>query len=221
MPSNTDKGYRGAPMEGRTARWYASNTGRDRARIEEQAGEVLAYAPERGDVLEIAPGPGYLSIALARTGRYAVTGVDISATFVQIATERAAAEGVDVDFRQGNASELPYGDDSFDFIVCCAAFKNFSQPARAVAEMRRVLRPGGRALIIDLRPDVTREAVDADVARMRMGAVNRVVTRFVLGRWLARRAHTRGEFAAYATAAGFAAHEVHETPMSLEIVLDK
>jgi hypothetical protein len=87
--------------------------------------------------------------------------------------------------------------------------------------MRRVLRTGGRALIIDLRPDVSQEAIGADVARMRMNAVNRVITRFVLGRWLARRAHTRSEFAAYATAAGFAGHEVHETPLALEIVLEK
>lgn len=221
MPANTDKGYRGAPMEGRTARWYAANTGRDRARIEEQARDVLAYAPEHGDVLEIAPGPGFLSIELAKTGRYTVTGLDISATFVRIATERAAAEHADVTFREGNAADLPFDDDSFDFLVCCAAFKNFSTPARAVAEMRRVLRPGGRALIVDLRPDVTREAVDADVARMRTGAVNRLVIRFVLGRWLSRRAHTRTEFAAYATAAGFPAPEIHETPMALEVVLTK
>jgi len=207
-------------MEGAGARWYARNTG-SRARIAEQAEEVLAYAPEEGDVLEIAPGPGYLSVELARTGRFAVTAVDISATFVRIAREQAAAAGVDVDVRQGNASDLPFGDATFDFTVCCAAFKNFSDPAGAIAEMHRVLRPGGRALIVDLRPDVTRDAVAADVARMRMGAVNRVITRYVLGSWLARRAHPKGDFVVYARQAGFASWELNETPMSLEVVLHK
>ena len=117
--------------------------------------------------------------------------------------------------RHGDAADLPFYDDSFDFVVCCAAFKNFSRPARAVAEMRRVLRPGGRALIVDLRPDVTRAAVRADVAAMGLGPLNRAVTRFVLARWLPRRAHTRAEFAAYARAAGFTACEIAETPLSL------
>lgn len=221
MGARTDKGYRGAPMEGRTARWYAANTGRDRRRIAEQAAEVLAYAPESGDLLEIAPGPGYLSVELARTGRYAVSAVDISETFVRIAREQAADAGVEVAVRQGNASALPYDDASFDFTVCCAAFKNFSDPAGAVSEMHRVLRPGGRALIVDLRPDVTRDAVATDVARMRTSAVNRVITRFVLGTWLVRHAHSRGDFDGYARRAGFAGWEIGETPMSLEVVLQK
>jgi len=208
-------------MEGGVARWYAANTGRDRRRITEQADGVIAYAPDRGDVLEIAPGPGYLSIELARTGRYTVTAVDISETFVRIAREKAAEAGVDVDVRQGNASELPFDDARFDFVVCCAAFKNFADPAGAIAEMHRVLRPGGRALIQDLRPDVTREAVAADVQRMRMGAVNRVITRFVLGSWLARRAHPKDDFARYARQAGFASWEFVEAPVSLEVLLQK
>lgn len=174
-----------------------------------------------GDMLEIAPGPGYLSIELARTGRYAVTAVDISETFVRIAREQAERGGVAVDVRPGNASDLPFGDASFDFTVRCAAFKNFSDPAGAVAEMHRVLRPGGRALIMDLRPDVTRDAVATDVARMRMNAVNRVIIRYVLGSWLARRAHPRSDFAEYARRAGFAGWDVTETPMSLAVVLQR
>lgn len=221
MSPRADKGSRGAPMEGGIARWYAAGTGRDRRRIAEQAAEVLAYAPESGDVLEIAPGPGYLSVELARTGRYTVSAVDISETFVRIAREEAARAGVEVAVRHGNAADLPYDDASFDFTVCCAAFKNFSDPAGAVAEMRRVLRPGGRALIVDLRPDVTRDAVATDVARMRTSAVNRLLIRFVLGTWLARRAHSRADFEGYARRAGFAGCEINETPMSLEVALRK
>lgn len=219
MNARTGKGYRGPAMEGRGARWYAANVGRDRQRLAEQAAEVLAYAPDRGDLLEIAPGPGYLSVEMARTGRYAVTAVDISETFVQIAREQAEQAGVAVDVRLGNASDLPFDDASFDFTVCCAAFKNFSDPAGAVAEMHRVLRPGGRALIQDLRPDVTRGTVAEHVAAMPMNALNRAFTRYVLGSWLARRAHPREDFAAYARRAGFASWEVTEKPMALEVLL--
>ena len=57
-------------------------------------------------------------------------------------------------FELGNASALPLEDESVDFVVCRAAFKNFSEPVKALAEMRRVLRPGGSALLIDMRRDV-------------------------------------------------------------------
>ena len=55
---------------------------------------------------------------------------------------------------------LPFPSETFDFAVCRAAFKNFSDPVGALAEMHRVLRPGGTALIIDLRNDASDEAID-------------------------------------------------------------
>ena len=65
-----------------------------------------------------------------------------------------------VDFRQGNASHTPFADDTFDFLLCRAAFKNFSDPLGAVREMYRVLKKGGRAVIIDLRRDASRKSVN-------------------------------------------------------------
>jgi ubiquinone/menaquinone biosynthesis C-methylase UbiE len=56
--------------------------------------------------------------------------VDISKTFVEIAKRNAAAESVVVRFQAGNASALPIEDSSMDFVVCRAAFKNFSEPLR-------------------------------------------------------------------------------------------
>ena len=92
--------------------------------------------------LEVAPGPGYLAVEMARTGRVLVTGLDVSRTFVQIAEQNAREAGVSVDFRQGDAAAMPFADDSFDLVVCQAAFKNFTLPQTAIAEMHRVLRPG-------------------------------------------------------------------------------
>src|ERR1700722_19856862 len=139
------KGYRGVGMEGPIAAWYAKNTAKDLSRFTTVARAVATRVPPGGRVLEIAPGPGFCAIAIAKSGRYSVTGLDISESFVRIARENAGAAGVAVDFRHGNASAMPFPDASFDFIVCSAAFKNFSDPVGALNEIYRVLAPGGHA----------------------------------------------------------------------------
>lgn len=210
------RGYKGIGMEGAVARRYAESTGRDARRHAEQAEMVRARIPA-GRVLEVAPGPGFTSIELARDAGYAVTGLDISETFVEIAERNARDAGVSADFRLGNASAMPLPDAAFDFVFCFAAFKNFSDPVGALREMRRVLGPGGRALLVDLRPDVRQAAVADDVARMRLGRLDRVMTRFILGTMLARRAHTRAEFEGYLAQTSFGVYEIEESALSLEV----
>src|ERR1022692_2009630 len=90
--------------------------------------------------------PGYFSIELAKLGPYSIAGLDISHTFVELARKKAAKAGVHVDFRQGNASQMPFANDTFDFLLCRAAFKNFGQPVRALQEMCRVLKGGRHGL---------------------------------------------------------------------------
>src|SRR5262249_6178832 len=150
----TAKAYKGIPMEGVIAGWYARNTGRDMHRFTDAAHLVSERVRPGGDVLEVAPGPGYLAIELAKRG-YHVTTLDISRSFVRIARENAEANGVTIDVRYGNASAMPLPDASFDFVVCMAAFKNFSNPLGAINEMYRVLRPGGESAILDLRKDAS------------------------------------------------------------------
>lgn len=217
----TAKGYKGVGMEGPIARWYATATAKDDHRHQDQARMAIARAPRGAAVLEIAPGPGYTSIALARTGDYTVTGLDISSTFVEIARRNAADAGVPADFRLGNAATMPFRTGSFDFVLCCAAFKNFAEPVLALREMYRVLRPRGRALIIDLRRDVTRQAVAEDVGKMGLSTVNSAMTRFTLGSVLPRRAYTGAQFARFAAHTDFRSCEVVERPLSLEIDLFK
>jgi SAM-dependent methyltransferase len=132
LMTNTSKGYRGIGMDGAIARWYAKNMSRDLTRFRQTADAVTERAPTGSRILEVAPGPGFCAIELAKTGRYRVTGVDISETFVRIAGENAKTAGVDVDFRHGNASAMPFDDASFDVIVCSAAFKNFRDPLGAL-----------------------------------------------------------------------------------------
>ena len=125
-----------------------------------------------GAVLEVAPGPGFLAVEIARLGRFQVTGLDISHTRVEIAKENATAAGVAVDFRQGDANEMPFADRSFDLIVSQAAFKNFRRPVSALNELHRVLRTGGWAVIQDLRKEASRADIDREVDGQKVGAVN-------------------------------------------------
>src|SRR5206468_3796555 len=97
------KPYAGLQMEGPMARWYARIT-RDRKDHRTTAEAVAAQLPAGGDVLEVAPGPGYLAVELARLGNYRIAGLDISRSLVQIATENARRAGVNIDFRHGDVA---------------------------------------------------------------------------------------------------------------------
>src|SRR5262249_61918754 len=105
-------------MEGMTARWYARQRGTPSqiAVFREQAAQLTAGLPDGADVLEVAPGPGYLAIEMARRGHFRVIGLDISRTMVEIARENAAAAGVAVDFSRGDATAMQFADGSFDLI---------------------------------------------------------------------------------------------------------
>src|SRR5262245_31439968 len=113
-------------MEGFIARWYARNT-KSRGDHKESAELVAAQLAAGACVLEVAPGPGYLAIELAKLGDFHIVGLDISQSFVEIARKNAMDAGVAVTFEHGNASSMCYTADSFDFIICKAAFKNFAE----------------------------------------------------------------------------------------------
>jgi ubiquinone/menaquinone biosynthesis C-methylase UbiE len=133
-------------MEGMVAKWYAVNTGKTLDEFTKLALRIGSQLPPGSTVLEVAPGPGYFSIELAKLGPYSIAGLDISHTFVELARKKAAKAGVHVDFRQGNASQMPFANDTLDFLLCRAAFKNFGQPVRALQEMCRVLKGGRHGL---------------------------------------------------------------------------
>jgi len=78
-----------------------------------------------------------------------ITGVELSPAMLAIARKRAADLGRDVDLHEGDAERLPFGDASFDTVVCALALCTIPHPAAAIDEMRRVLVPGGRLLLLD------------------------------------------------------------------------
>jgi len=214
------KAYRGLAMEGPIASWYAENTARDVRRFAQMATQVAARVPPRSRILEVAPGPGYLAIELAKRG-YDVTGLDISTSFVRIGRENAEKAGVRVLFEHGNAAAMPFADASYDFIVCSAAFKNFSAPVDALNEMHRVLRSGGQALIYDLRHEATLDEIDAEVRGMGLSAVNALITRLTFRFVLLRRAYTRDALERMARASHFERDDIDIQGIGFEWRLTK
>jgi ubiquinone/menaquinone biosynthesis C-methylase UbiE len=220
MQVRKKKPYKGIGMEGIVARWYASTTRKTMPEQRELAGRISAGLPPGARVLEIAPGPGYLAIELARNGS-SVAAIDISRTFVKIGRRNAEEAAVQVDFRHGDVADMPFRDAEFDFLVCRAAFKNFSEPARALQEMHRVLAPGGRALILDLRRDASTEAIDAEVNGMRLGALSGAFTKLVFRHMLLKRAYTRGDLEALVSQTRFGDASFRENGIELEVALRK
>jgi arsenite methyltransferase len=117
-----------------------------------QRAQVLALlAPQPGErVLDIGSGPGYLAVSLADavgpTGT--VRGLDPSPAMNAVARSRSASRPwIQID--DGDAADLPYPDASFDLAVSTQVYEYVPDLSRALAELRRVLRPGGRALILD------------------------------------------------------------------------
>jgi ubiquinone/menaquinone biosynthesis C-methylase UbiE len=208
-------------MEGAMARWYAGNRGSagQMAAWRRQAADFTASLPPAARILEIAPGPGYFAVELARLG-FEVTGLDISHSFVEIASAYARREAVPVDFRQGDVAALPFPAASFDVIVCQAAFKNFREPVKALNEMRRVLRPGGVAVIQDMSRNATTADIKAEVAGMGLPRRDALFTGVAL-RALRRRAFTPGQFRDLAAASDFTSCTVTTSGIGLEVRLTR
>lgn len=215
------KAYKGMGMEGVVAKWYAKTTYKDIESFKELARRMSAQLVEGASVLEVAPGPGYFAIELARLGKYRITGLDISQTFVGIARRNAQDAGVQIDFQRGNASKMPFDDDTFDLIACRAAFKNFSEPIGALREMRRVLRPGGKALIIDLRKDTPKEEIDEHIDNMHAGAMNSAFMKLTFRAVLLKRAYTRSEFEKMIAEIRFTNYDIREANVGFEVTLVK
>ena len=128
-----------APVYDRRWSYYTEATARETvARIRFKPGESL---------LDVACGTGVL---LALVGRLypggGPAGVDLSAPMLAVARRRLPPS---VPLRAGNVESLPFDDQSYDVVVCCSAFHYFRHPGLALAEMKRVLKPGGRIVITD------------------------------------------------------------------------
>ena len=219
MATARPKAHKGVGMEGFIAAWYARQTAKDLDEFKGIARRIAAHIGPGARVLEIAPGPGYLAIELVRLTGCRLVGVDISHTFVRIAGENARKAGLRIDFEQGDAADLPFPAEQFDFIVCRAAFKNFARPLAALDEMYRVLNDGGITLIIDLRKDFSPEAVN-DYVRDK-GMIAGAFIKLTFNTMLKKRAYTKESMADLVARSRFKQGDIRLDPMGFEVWLRK
>jgi ubiquinone/menaquinone biosynthesis C-methylase UbiE len=109
-----------------------------------------ALGKEGARVLDVGCGPGILAIRLAKYG-YEMTGLDIDAQALQRAKENAEIEGVEVEFREGDGSSLPWPDEAFDGVASLHLLHEAKDPGRVLKEAHRVLKPGGILAMVDFR----------------------------------------------------------------------
>jgi ubiquinone/menaquinone biosynthesis C-methylase UbiE len=113
-------------------------------------------------VLDVACGPGIVACAAAKQAGH-VTGIDLTPAMIEQAKARQAREGLaNCDWRVGDATALPFADAGFDRVLTRYSFHHMPEPIRALKEMARVARPGGRVVVIDATPTAqTQAAYDA------------------------------------------------------------
>ncbi len=113
---------------------------------------ILENLPLSGaeSVLDVATGTGLMARDLAPHVRH-VTGIDVTPEMLQQARDQSAAAGLsNVTFDDGNAAALPYADDYFDLVISRIAVHHFADPVVELSEMRRVCKPGGKVVIVDI-----------------------------------------------------------------------
>jgi SAM-dependent methyltransferase len=103
-------------------------------------------------MLDVGCGAGQIAIPAARAG-VQVTGVDIAPNSIEQARARAKAEGLNVQFDEGDAEDLPYQDASFDVVVSLIGAMFAPRPEEVAAELLRVCCPGGRIVMVNWTPE--------------------------------------------------------------------
>ncbi len=118
-----------------------------------------------GFVLDLGTGPGDLAIEIAsRNPRLEVLGIDVSAAMISLA-RRKANQLPNVRFRVMNAARLLLADSCVDLVVSTGSMHHWRKPGLVFDEIYRVLKPGGRALLYDIRSDAARQEILAELPR--------------------------------------------------------
>jgi len=135
------------------ANWMAGNYATFAHYMEPGALQLLAgwQIPYGYRLLDVACGAGQIAIPAARAGIKA-TGLDIAPNWIEQARARATAEGLAVQFDEGDAEQLPYEDASFDVVVSLVGAMFAPRPERVAAELVRVCRSGGRIIMVNWTP---------------------------------------------------------------------
>jgi SAM-dependent methyltransferase len=120
------------------------------------ADDVASVASKDARVLEVGCGPGHLSISMASRHGLDVTAIDLDPDMIERARSNASrtpvVDGRAPSFVVGDVASLPFPDGSFDLVVSTFSMHHWADPTAGLGEIGRILRPGARALIWDLRP---------------------------------------------------------------------
>jgi len=117
-----------------------------------------------GDALDVGCGTGFLSFELAARG-YRVTGIDFAPSMLAEARRKAAERGVAIRFEHGDAEQLTFPSQSFDLVITRHVLWTLPHPDLAIDEWIRVLRPGGRLVIVDSQADAASQLPATENAR--------------------------------------------------------
>ncbi len=135
MPSHYDK-----------AIWSWGASSIDRAILEKLRNEIASLR-----ILDVGCATGRLLDQLAAAGATRLSGTDLAPNILEVAAKKLRHRGVPVDLRVADAEDqLPWGDKTFDAVTLTAVLHHFFRPKDALNEIRRVLRPGGRLLVLDV-----------------------------------------------------------------------
>ena len=135
---------------------------------------VRAVGPKAGElILDLAAGTGTSSAAIAKSGA-TVTAVDFSAGMIEVGRRKHP----NIDFVQADATSLPFNDGQFDVVTISFGLRNIQEPKKALAEMFRVLKPGGRLVICEFSkpPRAIFRAGYAAYMRLIMPTVSRLAS---------------------------------------------
>jgi len=143
-----------------------------RRKLVELLQHPVAAAPATAEILDVATGTADVALAVARAFPEArLTGLDPSAGMLEVGRQKVTAAGLDdrVTLVQGDAQQMPFDDDRFAAACISFGIRNVPDRARGLAEMARVVRPGGRVVILELGEP--RGGIAAPFARLHVHAV--------------------------------------------------
>lgn len=110
----------------------------------------LALPPPQGRVLDLGTGTGDMALLMAQEGSYRVTALDSSPPMLELGRQKAKASGLSIDFLIGDALSLPFSDGLFDRLISAFVLRNLKSIPQGLAEMCRVVRPGGYVISLEL-----------------------------------------------------------------------
>lgn len=133
------------------------------ARMGPHVVDVAGVGPN-DEVLDVGCGHGNTALAAARAGAKRVVGLDLTPELLAVARQRSAAEGLDIDWQEGDAEDLPFADDAFDVVTSTLAVIFAPHPEQAAGELARVCRRGGRIALTAWTNDSWSAAVGGSLA---------------------------------------------------------